>query len=151
MTRSTVTFVTVPDNPATAIFDGYGEPAALSLIVIAAGFENAVPPQGDPVGVGVAEFVRVAVTVAVFVGVPLGEAVAVNVGEGDAVAVAVGVPQAVVSVTVHPPLIVPTSAPRSSLTHRCHVPFGSVPLNTDIATVTPGAGAGAGNTSDVVS
>jgi len=114
--RSTVTFVTVPDNPDTAMFDGYGDPAALSLIVIAAGLENALPPHGEPVGVGVAEFVRVAVAVAVFVGVPLGEAVGVNVGEGEAVAVGVGVPQVVVSVKVHPPLMLPTSTPRSSRT-----------------------------------
>src|SRR4051812_29873285 len=38
--RSTVTFVIVPERPPTVMFDGYGLPAALSLIVIGAAFVN---------------------------------------------------------------------------------------------------------------
>jgi len=38
--RVTVALVTVPVNPDTVTFDGYGDPAALSLIVIGAEFVN---------------------------------------------------------------------------------------------------------------
>jgi hypothetical protein len=69
--RSTVTFVTVPVSPATAIFDGYGAPAARSLIAIAAAFAKSFEqvPIGDAVAVAVAVFVFVGVPVAVFVAV----------------------------------------------------------------------------------
>jgi len=87
--RVAVTAVTVPVKPDTAMFDGYGLPAALSLIVIAAVLENATAHVGPEVGVAVAVDVLVAVDV------PLGDAVAVRVGLGLAVAVAVGEPQVV--------------------------------------------------------
>jgi len=105
--RFTVTFVMLPPSPDTGIFDGYGEPAALSLIVIVDVFEKlAGVHDGVPVAVAVAvgEFVGVFVgvfvgpAVGVFVGVPVGPAVGVFVGVfvgvpvGVKVGVFVGVP-----------------------------------------------------------
>jgi hypothetical protein len=87
--RSTVTLVTVPDNPATEMFEGYGDPAALSRIVMAAVFDRSAPHVG--VGLAVAVAVAVKVAVAVFVAVPVFVGVKVFVGVGDAVAVLVGV------------------------------------------------------------
>lgn len=83
--RVTVTFVTFPVNPATEMFDGYGEPAELSLIVIGAEFEKVFTGGGVPVAVAVAVFV------AVFVFVGLGLAVAVPVAVDVDVPVNVGV------------------------------------------------------------
>jgi len=58
--------MTSPVNPATAMFDGYGEPAVLSLIVMLAVFEKLL---GVHVGVDDAVAVAVGVSVGVFVGV----------------------------------------------------------------------------------
>jgi len=56
------------------MFDGYGEPAALSLIVIGALFEKLTAHVGPPVGVAVGVDVLVEVGVA---GVPVDVAVGV--------------------------------------------------------------------------
>ena len=81
-------------------------------------------------------------------GVPVPSGVGVFVRVADAVGV---MHPAVVSMCmVQPPLILPTSTPRSSLTYSDHVPFGFVPLNTPIATGPPGAGASAHEKSELV-
>lgn len=106
--------MTVPANPDTVMFDGYGLDAALSLIVIAAVFEK-FPGVHAGVPVKVAVGVDVAVAVAVFVAVFVGVFVAVNVGVGDAVAVDVGVPVAHgnVMLSIRTPTVPAATAPMS--------------------------------------
>jgi hypothetical protein len=99
----TVTFKTVPDNPATAMFEGYGvaapcvTPGAPAGIVIAVAFVNVITQPGVGVGVTVGVGVGVAGvgvgdTVAVGVGVGVaGVGVGGTVGLGDAVGVGVAV------------------------------------------------------------
>ena len=135
------------------MFEGYGEAAALSLIVIPAAFAKFAGVHA-PVGVGVAEFVAVPVAVAVEVAVPVAVAVLVGVAVfvrvGELVGVLVGVgqtPESVIMLSSHPPAMLPTSEPESSRTKIDQVPFGSVPTNTASAEPPDGAGAGAGNTS----
>ena len=126
--RSTVTLVTLPDNPETRISDGYGLAIARSLIVMAAVLEKlAGVHAGVPVKIAVAVAVAVdvdvdvAVAVAVLVAVLVGVIVAVLVGVPVFVGVdvEVGVPATQLSVTmcnVQPPLMLPTSAVASSRT-----------------------------------
>ena len=88
---------------------------------------NPEPPTGVAVAVGVNVFVAVAVGVYVFVAVAVavnvfvavadGVNVFVAVAVGVSVAVEVATPQtSVVTVNSHPPLMLPTSPPRSSTT-----------------------------------
>ena len=81
----------MPVKPDTVISEGYGEPAALSLMAMAFALTNVAGVQaavGVNVGVGVDVFVAVPVFVAV--AVLVGVVVFVNVGDSVAVDVAVG-------------------------------------------------------------
>jgi hypothetical protein len=100
--------------------------------------------QGVVLGVAVAEAVAVGVGVAgVAVGVGVGvDGVGVGVGvPGVTVGLGVGVAQMplVLMLKLHPPVMVPTSPPRSSTTYRLQVPFGFSPLKAANVSVPHGA------------
>src|SRR3977135_1325818 len=123
-------------------------------MVIAAALANVSVQVGPGVGVAVGVGVGVGVAgvgggdgvgVGVGVGVP-GVAVGVGVGvagvgETEAVGLGVGDGQAplVEMLKLHPPVMVPTSPPRSSTTYRLQVPFGFSPLKAARVSVPHGA------------
>ncbi|PYJ08219.1 MAG: hypothetical protein DMF06_13325 [Verrucomicrobia bacterium] len=110
----TITLVTVPVRPATVMLEGYGAPAPLSGMVIAAGLVNEFWPQG--VGVGV--------TVGLGVGVGVGIGVGVGVGEGVIPGLRVGTGVGVTAI------VVKGSIYRSN---ALNVPFGFVPSQFELS------------------